>query len=90
MCVQILKNQQHLAACYLVIEYTIAAISQSDALTDDDVSSILPKLLDMFHGCIFLIDQIVDSVENKTVSKMNMTFRPRIWFFLMKGFRHCS
>ncbi|CAF4098947.1 unnamed protein product, partial [Rotaria sp. Silwood1] len=58
-------HQQHLAACYLIIEYTIAAICQSDELTDDDVSSVLSKLIDMFHGCIFLINQIIDNVENK-------------------------
>ncbi|CAF3386974.1 unnamed protein product [Rotaria sp. Silwood1] len=62
---EILEHQQHLAACYLIIEYTIAAICQSDELTDDDVSSVLSKLIEMFHGCIFLINQIIDNVENK-------------------------
>jgi len=62
---QILEHQQHLAACYLIIEYTIAVICQSDELTDDDVSSILSKLIEMFHGCVFLIDQIIDNVEDK-------------------------
>ncbi|CAF1427455.1 unnamed protein product [Adineta steineri] len=62
---EILEKQQHLAACYLIIEYTIAAICQSDDLMDDDVSSILSKLIDMFHGCVFLIDQIIDNVEDK-------------------------
>ncbi|UJR35532.1 hypothetical protein I4U23_028286 [Adineta vaga] len=62
---EILEHQQHLAACYLIIEYTIAVMCQSDELTDDDVSSILSKLIDMFHGCIFLIDQIIDNVEDK-------------------------
>ncbi len=64
---QILERQQHLAACYLIIEYTIGAVCQSDELTDDDVSSVLPKLIDMFHGCVFLIDQIIDNVEDKQV-----------------------
>jgi hypothetical protein len=51
----------------LIIEYTIGAVCQSDELTDDDVSSVLPKLIDMFHGCVFLIDQIIDNVEDKQV-----------------------
>ena len=50
-----------------MIEYTIAVVCQSDELADDDVSSILSKLIDMFHGCVFLIDQIVDQVEDKQV-----------------------
>jgi hypothetical protein len=62
-----LASQQHLAACYVIIEYTIAAVCQSDELTDDEVSSVLGKLLDMFHGCIFLIDQIIDHADDKAV-----------------------
>ncbi|CAF0959916.1 unnamed protein product [Adineta ricciae] len=62
---EILERQQHLAACYLIIEYTIAIICQSDELTDDEVSSVLSKLLEMFHGCIFFVDQIIDNVEDK-------------------------
>jgi len=62
---EILERQQHLACCYLIIEHTIASVCQSDELADDDVSSVLPKLLDMFHGCIFLIDQIIDYVDDK-------------------------
>jgi hypothetical protein len=54
----------------LIIEYTIAIVCQSDELTDDDVSSILSKLIEMFHGCVFLIDQIIDSVEDKQVRIM--------------------
>ena len=51
----------------MIIEYTIAIVCQSDELTDEDVSSILSKLIDMFHGCVFLIDQIIDYVEDKQV-----------------------
>lgn len=68
MSSQILECQQHLAACYLIIEYAIAAACQSDELNDDEVSSFLPKLIEMFHGCIFLIDQIIDNVEEKQVN----------------------
>lgn len=62
---EILDRQQHLAACYVVIEYTIAVVCQSDELTDDDVSSVLSKIIDMFQGCVFFIDQIIDNVEDK-------------------------
>lgn len=58
----------------MIMEHTIAAITQSDSLQDDDVSLILTKMLDMFHGCIFFIDQIIENLENKAVCTQNLIF----------------
>ena len=49
---------------------------------DDDVSSILSKLIDMFHGCVFLIDQIIDNVDDKQVR----ITRNKIIFYLVVVF----
>ncbi|CAF0741203.1 unnamed protein product [Didymodactylos carnosus] len=68
----ILNNIQHLASCFLIIEQTIFALSQSDddTITDDETTLIIQKLIEMFHGCIFLIDLIIDN-DNEDENKQS-------------------